>query len=94
MREIETLERVRFGPGVTLGLNDIQAKDCAYAITRLSAGVYETKLPVEFKGGEVFGYDGPLTRAMRNIVVVDGVPPETPPPAPVVKMPVKARGRR
>lgn len=94
MKMIETLAVVNFGPGAMLTLSADQVRRRQRVLRDMGDGVYEALDHVQFKSGEVFGYDGVLSKSMLALVKVDGQsvapPPAAVPPAGPVKfvMPV------
>lgn len=55
-----------FSPGVgtVLALSEAQARDRRHALKPLDDGRYEVTAPVQFKIGEVVGYDGEPSKAL------------------------------
>lgn len=49
-----------------LQLDKSQAASRAFALSDLGKGLYQVNKPVQFKRGEVFGYDGPLPKAFAD----------------------------
>jgi hypothetical protein len=79
MRQVKILQGpFRFpAPGVRLGLDENQVRRRRHLLkdvsdSALSEPVYETTAPVEFKAGEVIGYDGPLDRNQMQMVEIEG----------------------
>lgn len=56
------------GPGTLLGLTKEQAVPRAYALAAKGSGQYLTTLPVQFKVGEVIGYEGDLPKGQAELV--------------------------
>lgn len=90
MKQIKTTAAVTFGPGAILKLTDGQAALRAGRLKILEGGLHEALAEIQFKAGEEFGYEGVLTKAMLELMDVDGAPgkPE-PAPKPKAKGPVK-----
>lgn len=57
-----------FGIGSILQLSDAQAARRCHALRALRKGIYEVHQPVQFKRGEVVGYDGELPKAMAEAI--------------------------
>lgn len=90
MKQIKTTAAVTFGPGAILKLSDGQAALRAGRLKILEGGLYETLSEIQFKAGEEFGYEGTLSKAMLELVDVDGHPGKpAPEPKPKAKGPVK-----
>lgn len=75
MKAITAIDVVRFGAGALLKLKPDQVKTRLHNLKRLEDDVFESTGPVEFKRGESFGYDGPLNRAMEEVMEIDGKRP-------------------
>ena len=59
---------VGFNPGIILSLSEEQAAARAHCLTELEDGLYLVERRVEFKRGEVVGYDGPMDKALSSKV--------------------------
>lgn len=75
MKAITTIDLARFSAGAVLKLSAEQAAVRKHVLKSIGDDKFETIGPVEFKRGESFGYDGPLSRAMQEVMEVDGVAP-------------------
>lgn len=53
--------------GSLLGLSDSQAEARAYGVVR-EGKAWRVRLPVQFKAGEEFGYEGELPKALAELV--------------------------
>jgi len=56
-----------FSSGI-LELTPDQASSRAHALTPLGDGLYEVTQPVQFKNGEVVGFDGDTNKALLQLV--------------------------
>lgn len=80
MKEIEAIDIVTFGPGAVLKLSEAQAAVRMNFLKARGEGLFETTGDIQFKRGEKFGLEGPLSKAMLEVVNIDGKPGK--PPAP------------
>ena len=70
---------VTIAPGSLLHLSDAQADARAYGLTREGTG-WRVRLPVQFKAGEEFGYQGELPKALAARVSSTATQPAKPRP--------------
>jgi hypothetical protein len=57
---------VTLGAGAVLGLSPAQAASRRSALQTVADGVFAAVAPLQFKAGEVFGYEGPLPKALAD----------------------------
>ena len=74
MKAVEAMEVVTFGVGNVLKLDDKQAGVRKHVLKARGDGVYETTGEVQFKRGEKFGVEGEISKAMLEVVMIDGKP--------------------
>lgn len=65
MKEYEATASVRLHAG-RVRLTPEQHKPRAHALKHVSKDVYELEAPVQFKRGEVFGYDGAVDKVLAS----------------------------
>jgi pyruvate/2-oxoglutarate dehydrogenase complex dihydrolipoamide acyltransferase (E2) component len=66
MKKYSISKGVTLNPGTVLGLTDKQAASRAHALREVKKGVFEVLSPVQFKIGEVIGYEGDLPRVIAT----------------------------
>lgn len=88
MKKYEVVGRsVAFAAG-RLALSEGQAAVRAHALRHVGSSVYEVVQPVEFKQGEVIGYDGEVNKTLAPVIEsVDSLAAKRPAAA-------KSRGKR
>lgn len=62
----QTTSPVTFGAGAVFGLSAAQADSRRPALQPAGDGMFVAVAPVQFKAGEVFGYQGPLPKALAD----------------------------
>mgnify|MGYP000945068412 CR=1 FL=1 len=62
----QTTAPVTLGAGAVLRLSAAQAASRRAALQVCADGAFVTVAPVQFKAGEVFGYEGPLPKALAD----------------------------
>lgn len=68
---IVTAKSVSFGPGHRLQLSKAQASIRSHNLNQIDGNIYEVTNQVEFKGGEEFGFDGEVPKALMQMVETD-----------------------
>lgn len=71
MKKYTTDGPVTFHAGAILGLTAAQAKPRAHALTTLREGRYEVRTSVQFKAGEVIGYDDTPPKSLRDLLIAE-----------------------
>lgn len=89
MRNVEAMDVVIFGVGAVLKLSEKQATLRKTFLKSRPDGTFETTGEVQFKRGEQFGVDGPISKAMLESVMIDGKPGKPPAPEKPKAGPVK-----
>lgn len=69
MKQYATVSTTAFPAGAILGLTAAQVKPRVHALREIREGRYEALAAVQFKAGEVIGYDGELSKAMAALVI-------------------------
>lgn len=64
MKKYTLVGAATFGPGAILQLTADQATPRAHALKALGEGRFEARAAVQFKAGEIVGYEGDLPKAM------------------------------
>ena len=62
----QTTAPVTLGAGAVLGLSAAQAASRRPALQVVADGVFLAVAPVQLKAGEIFGYEGPLPKALAD----------------------------
>lgn len=83
MQRYKVLDTISLHTGI-LDLTEAQATPRKDALISLGEGLYEIIKPVEFKAGEIIGYDGDINRDLTEKLL----PAEE---APVAEKPAKIR---
>lgn len=60
---------MEFGPGTVLELNENQANRRSHNLEKMEKGVYRATQMVQFKNGEVVGYDGEIPKGLRDRII-------------------------
>jgi hypothetical protein len=76
MKKFSISKAVTFTEGTVLGLTPEQAAPRAHALRELEEGVFVVEQPVQFKIGEVIGYEGELPRAIATALEDADAKPE------------------
>jgi hypothetical protein len=74
MKNVEAIDVVTFGAGNILKLSEKQAGTRKNFLLARGDGVFETIGEIQFKRGETFGVEGPISKAMLESVNIDGKP--------------------
>lgn len=57
---------VTLGAGAVVGLSAAQAESRRPALQAVTDGVFAAVAPLQFKAGEIFGYEGPLPKSLAD----------------------------
>ncbi len=68
MKQVITRAVLELPAGAVVQLNETQAKPRAHALKALGEGKYEARVPLCFKAGETFGFDGEMPKAQSALL--------------------------
>lgn len=74
MKNVEAIDVVTLGVGNILKLTEKQAGLRKNFLLDKGEGIFETTGEIQFKRGEKFGLEGPISKAMLEAILIDGKP--------------------